>query len=165
MQRAASSGVSKSPNSNDDGHSSKRRKLVKDAGATTIDSDMLRMKIALDEEEAKRERAVERLAEEVGDTKWELSTLHEDPTPQNSNSFTFRIDAARSNLANVDQESLSGRKKFGKQSQKHTSSAGQSASESSGYSSHSDHTPGPDDDARLITGLSNQNSKISSHQR
>ena len=56
---------------------SKRRKFDSDTETSVPPppSDLQDIQAALDEDEAKRESAIERLGEEAGETKWVLSTL------------------------------------------------------------------------------------------
>lgn len=82
MQRAAASAPPSTPPSNaqpPDTHTppSKRRKTDADTpgSGNAAQSDIQRIQIALDEEQAKREKAIERLAEEAGETKWVFSTV------------------------------------------------------------------------------------------
>ena len=71
------------------------------------------MKSALDEAAARREEAIERLAEEAGETKWVLSTVSGD-----TEGGVKGLRVAVAGYSDIDQDALKpamqGRKSFGK---------------------------------------------------
>ena len=126
MQRATASQAQRSPqtpaspNSAEPNESptSKRRKTdtrTPNYGRVPPDSsspvapqlDLQRVQAALDEEEAKRERAIEMLAAEAGETKWVLSTL----TGQGS--IGTRLRVARAGYGDIDEGEGGSRQDFG----------------------------------------------------
>lgn len=79
MQRAAASvpSVPQSQAATSDAPPSKRQKVSTTSSSTAaFSSDLQLIQVALTEEEGKREKAIERLAEEKGETNWILSTLN-----------------------------------------------------------------------------------------
>ena len=81
MQRAAASvpSVPQSQAASSDAPPSKRPKVSAAPSSTaTFSSDLRLIQVASAEEEGKREKAIERLAEEKGETNWILSTVNGD---------------------------------------------------------------------------------------
>ena len=82
---------------------------------TPLLSDLQRMEMATAEEEAKRERALERLAAEAGETKWVLSTV----PVKIDNEGGVAINVARTGYGIIDEgvdvavDSIGGRRSFG----------------------------------------------------
>ena len=117
MQRAAASTPPFAPQSQPRSprtSSSKRRKVSDTPSSiATPPSDLQLIQVALTEEEEKREKAVERVAEEAGETKWVLSTV--DGGEQTS---LGELRIAETGYSDIDQEawrpSVVGRRSFGK---------------------------------------------------
>ena len=117
MQRAAASTPPSTPQSQSqtpDTPPSKRQKTSNDVPTTaTPPSDLQLIRSALDEEEEKRQRALERLAEEAGETKWVLSTLNEE-----AEVGKLGLRVATAGYSDIDQEpwtpAIAGRRSFGK---------------------------------------------------
>lgn len=93
---------------------SKRQKLSNETpspNSTPSQSELVQS--ALDEDTAKREEAIERLAEEAGETKWVLSTVNGDPEVG-----VKGLRVAMAGYSDIDQDALrpamQGRKIFGK---------------------------------------------------
>lgn len=90
--------------------------LATSAAATPVLSDLQRMEVATAEEEAKRERALERLAADAGETKWVLSTAEK----RLENKGMVILSVATAGYGDIDEEpcgatnTLSGRRRFGK---------------------------------------------------
>lgn len=80
MQRAAASTPPPTPQPQPrtpDSPPSKRQKLsVPPTSIATPPSDLQMIQAALTEEEEKKQKAIDRLAEEAGETKWVLSTVN-----------------------------------------------------------------------------------------
>jgi len=131
MQRAAASSPNPTPSSKasnpqiESGQTppSKRRRLdtrTPDYSTPTSPPELLQIQAAVNEEEAKRERAIERLAEEVGETKWILSTVDgdegEEPDSLGQRGGMLRVTNA--GYADIDSEpwrpAEAGRRSFGK---------------------------------------------------
>lgn len=117
MQRAAASTPPKTPESqsqNAESPPSKRQKTVHDSSPTaTPTSDLNSVQNVLDEEELKRVKAIERIAEEAGETKWTLSTVNDSPHDSSPN---FRVTIA--GYSEIDEgirtPATIGRRKFGR---------------------------------------------------
>lgn len=117
MQRAAASTPPSTPQSQSQPAStppSKRQKLANGIpSVTTTSSESELIQSALAEDAAKREEAIERLAEEAGETKWVLSTVSGDTE---SGAKSLRV--AMAGYSDIDQDALrptmQGRKSFGK---------------------------------------------------
>ncbi len=117
MQRAAASMPSSTPQSQSQPARpppSKRQKLSSGTpSVTTTPSDLGLIQSALDEDAAKREEAIERLAEEAGETKWVLSTVNGD-----TEGGVKGLRVAMAGYSDIDQDALrpamQGRKSFGK---------------------------------------------------
>ena len=93
---------------------SKRQKLSNGTrSVNTTPSDLELIQSALDEDAAKREEAIERLAREAGETKWVLSTVNGD-----TESGVRGLRVAMAGYSDIDQDALrsamQGRKSFGK---------------------------------------------------
>ena len=128
MQRAAASASPSSPRDQEkqaidtpdtDAHPSKRRKT--DSGApvatTTSISDKQEVGSALDAEDNKRELAIERLAEEAGETKWVLSTFPEnggDATDASTRANLRVVNVIYSDIDSEAQPGMTGRKSYRK---------------------------------------------------
>ena len=86
------------------------------AAAIPVLSDLQRMEMATAEEEAKRERALERLAADAGETKWVLSTAEK----RLEDEGMVILSVATAGYGDIDEEqcgasdTLSGRRRFGK---------------------------------------------------
>ena len=117
MQRAATSTPPSAPHSQSRSpHTpySKRQKVsVTPSSTSTPPSDLQLIQVALAEEAEKREKAVERLAEDAGETKWVLSTV--DGGEQTS---LGGLRIVETGYSTIDQEawrpSMVGRRSFGK---------------------------------------------------
>ena len=117
MQRAAASAPSFAPQSqprSPQTPSSKRQQAsVTPSSIATPSSDLQLIQVALTEEEEKREKAVERLAEDAGETKWVLSTVD---GGEQTNLGGLRI--VENGYSAIGQEawrpSMVGRRSFGK---------------------------------------------------
>ncbi len=117
MQRAAASIPPSTPQSQSQPAStppSKRQKLSNgNPSVTTTPSESELIKSALDEDAAKREEAIERLAEEAGETKWVLSTVSGD-----TEDGVKGLRVAMAGYSDIDQDAvkpaMQGRKSFGK---------------------------------------------------
>lgn len=117
MQRAAASTPPSTPHSqsrNTDTPPSKRRKASdtpSSAAAPSTESQLLQ--VALEEEEGKREKAIARLAEEAGETKWVLSIADGRPGEGKTG-----LRVATAGYSDIDQEAwrpaVVGRWSFGK---------------------------------------------------
>ena len=117
MQRAAASMPPSTPQSQTQPAitpPSKRQKLSN--GTTSLNttpSEAQLIQSALDEDAAKREEAIERLAEEAGETKWVLSTIDGD-----TEVGVKGLRVAMAGYSDIDQDGLrpamQGRKSFGK---------------------------------------------------
>lgn len=117
MQRAAASSSLSMPQSQPhtpDTPRSKRQK-VSDAPSSIAmpPSDLQLMQATLTEEEEKRKKVDERLAEEAGETKWVLSTVNAE---EGNDVGGLRV--ANSGYSDIDQEAwrptMVGRRSFGK---------------------------------------------------
>ena len=116
MQRAAASNPPSTPQLHSQPAStppSKRQKLSNGTPSYTTPSESELIQSALAEDTAKREEAIERLAEEAGETKWVLSTVNGDPEVGVKG---LRVTMA--GYSDIDQDALRpalpGRKSFGK---------------------------------------------------
>lgn len=118
MQRAAASAPPSTPPSSSqipESPSSKRQKTshTPDSG-TRPTSDLDLIQAAIGEEDEKRERAIEKLAAEAGETKWVLSTA--DTEKGEEDRTGVRVEVA--GYADIDQDAwrpaLVGRRSFGK---------------------------------------------------
>ena len=117
MQRAAASTPTFAPQSQPRSPhtpSSKRQKAsITPSSIATPPSDLELNQVALTEEEEKREKAVEKLAEDAGETKWVLSTVD---GGEQTNLGGLRI--VENGYSAIDQEawkpSMVGRRSFGK---------------------------------------------------
>ena len=117
MQRAAASNPPSTPPSHPrspDTHPSKRQKVSAAPSLTaTPPSDLQLIQAVLLEEEEKREKAIERLAEEAGETKWVLSTEN-----RGEGSGVRGLRVAKAGYSDIDQEAwrpaMVGRRIFGK---------------------------------------------------
>ena len=117
MQRAAASAPPSTPQSqlsSPDNAPSKRQKVSAALSPTVTPLyDLGPIQVTLIEEEEKREKDIERLAEEAGETKWVLSTL--DGEEQNG---VGGLRVALAGYADIDEEAwrpaMLGRKSFGK---------------------------------------------------
>lgn len=92
---------------------SKRQKLSGTPSLNTTPTESELIQSALDEDVAKREEAIEKLAEEAGETKWVLSTIGGDPEVG-----VKGLRVAMAGYSDIDQDALrpamQGRKSFGK---------------------------------------------------
>ena len=117
MQRAAASIPPSTPQSQsqlDSTPPSKRQKLSSgNPAVTTTPSESELIKSALDADAAKREEAIERLAEEAGETKWVLSTVGGD-----TEGGVNGLRVAMAGYSDIDHDAMrpamQGRKSFGK---------------------------------------------------
>lgn len=116
MQRAAASSpsVPQSQARSSDAPPSKRQKVsVAPSSTATSRSDLQLIQIALAEEERKRGKAIERLAEEAGETNWTLSTVNGE-----GGHGVGVLRVAKAGYTDIDQEArrpvTSGRRSFGK---------------------------------------------------
>ena len=117
MQRAAASIPPSTPQSQSQPDSTppyKRQKLSSgNPSVTTTPSESELIKSALDADAAKREEAIERLAEEAGETKWVLSTVGGD-----IEGGVNGLRVAMAGYSDIDHDALKpamqGRKSFGK---------------------------------------------------
>ena len=117
MQRAAASIPPSTPQSQSQPDStppSKRQKLSsRNPSVTATPSESELIKSALDADAAKREEAIERLAEEAGETKWVLSTVGGD-----TEGGVNGLRVAMAGYSDIDHDALKpamqGRKSFGK---------------------------------------------------
>ena len=117
MQRAAASAApstSPSDSQHKDTPPPKRQKLSNEApSATATPSDLELIHSALDEEQLEREKVIERLAEEAGETKWVLSTVDE-----NTGEVWRSLRVAITGYSDIDQDksdsATQGRQSFGK---------------------------------------------------
>lgn len=98
---------------------SKRRRTDADTPSSTptAPSDLQQIQAALNEEEAKRSRAIDRQAEEAGETRWVLSTVSGDAKgAEGDGEVNFRV--VKTGYSEIDSEASkptdSGRKSFGK---------------------------------------------------
>ena len=118
MQRAAASTPPLTPQSQPhtpDSHPSKRQKLsVPPTSIATPPSDLQLIQAALTEEEEKRQKAIERLAEEAGETKWVLSTVNGEEGNEND---MGGLRVAKAGYSDIEQEAgrpaVVGRRSFG----------------------------------------------------
>ena len=118
MQRAAASTPPLTPQSQPrtpDSHPSKRQKLsVPPTSIATPPSDLQLIQAALTEEEEKRQKAIERLAEEAGETKWVLSTVNGEEGNEND---IGGLRVAKAGYTDIEQEAgrpaVVGRRSFG----------------------------------------------------
>lgn len=116
MQRAAASTsfVSESHSGSLDAPSPKRQKVsgVSASTATSL-SDLPPIQAALAEEEEKKGKAIERLAEDEGETDWILSTVNGD-----GGHGLGGIQVTKAGYSDIDQEAwrpaMVGRRSFGK---------------------------------------------------
>ena len=116
MQRAAASTtppIDQSRSRTPDSPPFKRQKLsVAPTSTATPPSDLQLVQAALVEEEEKRQRAIERLVEDAGETKWVLSTVNGE---ERNDSGGLRVAKARN--SDIDQEAwrpaVVGRRRFG----------------------------------------------------
>ena len=116
MQRAAASTPLSTPQSQPhtpDAPPPKRQKISAAPAPTAAPhSDLQLIQAALTEEEERREKAVEKLAEEAGETKWVLSTADGE-----EGSVVGGLRVAKAGYADIDQEAWSpamvGRRSFG----------------------------------------------------
>ena len=116
MQRAAASAPPSTPQLHPhtpEPPPSKRQKISAASSSTgTSPSDLQLIQAALPEEEQKKERAIERLAEEAGETKWVLSTVN----GEGNSAEGLRVTKAE--YSDLDQEAwrptIVGRRSFGK---------------------------------------------------
>ena len=117
MQRAAASIPPSTPQSQSQPAStppSKRQKLLSgNPSVSTTPSESELIQSALDEDAAKREEAIERLAEEAGETKWVFSTVS-----GGREGGVKGLRVATAGYSDIDQDALrpamQGRKSFGK---------------------------------------------------
>ncbi len=116
MQRAAASTPPSTPQSQPQTPNtppSKRQKTHASPSTAAPPSDLQLIQAALYDEEEKREKAIERLAEEAGETKWVLSTTKGEA---GDGKPAFRVMTA--GYADLDQEACwpatVGRRSFGK---------------------------------------------------
>lgn len=116
MQRAAASStpVPQSQARSLDAPPSKRQKISAAPTSTaTSHSDLQLIQITLAEEERKRGKAIERLAEEAGETNWTLSTVNGE-----GGHGVGVLRVAKAGYADIDQEAwrpaMLGRRSFGK---------------------------------------------------
>lgn len=117
MQRAAASTPPSTPQSHPrtpDTPPSKRRKVsAAPSSTTTPPSDLQLIQAALLEEEEKRGKAIERLAEEAGETKWVLSTVNGE-----EGDGVKGLRVAKAGYSDTDREAwrpvMLGRRSFGK---------------------------------------------------
>ena len=116
MQRAAAStpSVPQSQARTSDNSPSKRQKVSAAQSWPAISSsDPQLIQVALAEGEGKRGKAIERLAEETGETNWVLSTMNGD-----ARNDIERLRVARAGYSDIDQEAcrpaMVGRRSFGK---------------------------------------------------
>lgn len=117
MQRAAASATPSTPQSEPhtpDSPPSKRQKTSAAPSSTaTPPSDLRLIQAALTEEEEKREKAIERLGEEAGETKWVLSTVNAE-----EDHFVGGLRVAKAGYSDTDQQAwrpaMVGRRSFGK---------------------------------------------------
>lgn len=117
MQRAAASTPPSTPHSQSqtpETPPSKRQKISAAPSLTaTPPSDLQLIQAALNEEEAKREKVIERLAEDAGETKWVLSTVNGE---EGNGAGGLRV--AKAEQSDIDQEAwrpgMVGRRSFGK---------------------------------------------------
>lgn len=116
MQRAAAANPPSTPQSqprSPDTPRSKRQKVsAAPSSIATPPSDLQPIQVALTGEEEKREKAIERLAGEAGETKWVLSTVN----GEGNRVGGLRI--AMTGYSDIDQEAwrpaIVGRRSFGK---------------------------------------------------
>ncbi|KAK4696110.1 hypothetical protein P7C71_g1747, partial [Lecanoromycetidae sp. Uapishka_2] len=116
MQRAAASSPPTSPQSQNqtpNAPPSKRQKTQAPTSTATPTSDLQLIQAALDDEEEKREKVIERLAEEAGETKWVLSIANGE-----ASEVQPRFCVSTAGYSDLDQEesrpATVGRKSFGK---------------------------------------------------
>lgn len=116
MQRAAASSPPTTPKSQvqaPDTPPFKRQKTQASPSTASPASDLQLIQAALDDEEEKREKVVERLAEEAGETKWVLSTVNGE---SGEGKAAFRV--TRAGYSDLDQEAWRpatvGRRSFGR---------------------------------------------------
>ena len=119
MQRAAASNPPTSPESNLQSPSnppSKRQKTSNTPSSiSNAPTETQLMQAALDSEEQKRERAIEKLAEEAGETKWFLGTADGSEPKEGANGALRVMTAGYSDLDQDEWTSAKvGRKIFGK---------------------------------------------------
>ena len=116
MQRAAASTSPSTPQSQHlapDNPPSKRQKVSPVTSLTaTPPSDLQLIQAALNEEEYKKEQAIERQAEEAGETKWVLSTVN-----GKEGNGVGDLLVANAGYSEIDEEAwrpvVSGRRSFG----------------------------------------------------
>lgn len=116
MQRAAASTPPSTPQPQPrtpDSPPSKRQKLsVPPTSIATPPSDLQLTQAALTEEEEKRQKAIERLAEEAGETKWVLSTVNGE-----EGNGTGGLRVTKAGYSDIEQEAwrpaVVGRRSFG----------------------------------------------------
>ena len=116
MQRAASAMPTDALGTEQE-KSAKRRKFESKPNANTDSANPSPSSIdaIMMEEDIKRERALERLAEEVGETKWEFSTLQKRFSQAHESHESFQVDhASQSDLSSDKDPTFIGRKSFGK---------------------------------------------------
>lgn len=117
MQRAAASTSPSTPQSQShtlDTLPSKRQKVsAATSSIPTPTSDLQLIQVALTKEEEKKEKAINRLAEEAGETKWVLSTVNGE-----KGNGVGGLRVANAGYSEIDQEAwrpaVSGRRSFGK---------------------------------------------------
>ena len=117
MQRAAASTPPSTPQSQSqipETPPSKRQKTSNNAPSTaTPPSDLQLIRSALDDEEQKRQKALERLAEEAGETRWVLSTVN-----GGAEAGKTGLRVAKAGYSDIDQDAWTpagvGRRSFGK---------------------------------------------------
>ena len=119
MQRAASSSATKPSSLEDECHSAKRRKTNDDLTVSRANKDLQIVEAAVDEHEVRRVRAMERLAEEAGETKWELSTTNRRKVHGDTTAAQSIMDCALSRSEPSSTEPAAfGRRTFGKHNRK-----------------------------------------------
>ena len=117
MQRAAASTPPSTPQSQSqipETPPSKRQKTSNNALSTaTPPSDLHFIRSALDEEAQKRQKVLERLAEEAGETQWVLSTVN-----RGAEAGKMGLRVATAGYSDIDQDAWTpagvGRRSFGK---------------------------------------------------
>lgn len=127
MQRAAATGSSPTTPKSEDEHSAKRRRTSGKVSPTTPSAplfDQKAVQAALEEEERKRQAALERQAIELGDSRWVLDV--QIPTSKSSVAAQTPLNIVQVGFAQIDSSDtpedttgqVSGTKSFGPKSKK-----------------------------------------------